>query len=236
MSHLIGLGKRSSRGWECQEAEGKVGGGRAPRCPRCRRRRCEVQAVPKRSIRLMALPFLTVTGAATTIALGATSATADPAMTATTLAPAPGGTAPSLTGMVCPGPSSCTGVGDQSLTGTGIGQAVIATETNGMWAVTPAPLPTDADQSSPAGSALDSIACPAIGIRVAVGFYATTGDDALPLHTELAGTWSGASMPASAMPVLAYLSSTAPPITGGYLFGGTLAVGDDVLLELGEAA
>jgi ell wall binding domain 2 (CWB2) len=176
--------------------------------------------MPKRSIRLMAVPFLMVTGAATTIALGATSATADPAMTATTLAPAPGGTAPSLTGMACPGPSSCTGVGDQSLTGTGIEQAVITTETNGTWTVTPAPLPADADQSSPAGSALDSIACPVIGTCVAVGFYATTGGETLPLvDTELAGTWSGASVPASAMPGLPGASFTFGPIacptTGG---------------------
>jgi hypothetical protein len=188
-----------------------------------------VQAVLKRSIRLMVVPFLMLTGAATTIALRATPATADPAMTATTLAPAPGGTGPSLVGMACAEPSSCTGVGQQSLTGTGIEQAVIATETNGTWAVTPAPLPGDADPSSPAGSALDSIACPGIGTCVAVGFYATTGGDTFPLvDTELAGAWSGASVPESAMPGLPGASFTFGPV-GCPPSGGCVAAFNQVV-------
>jgi hypothetical protein len=129
-----------------------------------------------------------------------------------------------FTTVACPSASSCIAVGQYTDT-AGDHPALIETLTGGTWTPTEAPLPTGA----PAGqsSALQAVACPALGSCAAVGSY---GDPTPRVMTETlaGGTWTAAQpgLPSNAGPGSSTLTAVSCPILGSCAAIGAYQVRD----------
>jgi hypothetical protein len=118
----------------------------------------------------------------------------------------PSETLATLNSVACTGPGSCVAVGDY-LDSTGSYQAMVATETGGVWGHA-SKLTLPSDEQTTAGrqrASLSSVACSGQGDCVAVGAYVATtgfGGEAM-VATETGGVWGQASritLPSDAFP------------------------------------
>jgi hypothetical protein len=104
-----------------------------------------------------------------------------------------------LDGLTCASAGDCTAVGGYTDT-TGSGQAMVVTETNGVWAAAkkltlPSGYNTTADDQS---AYLSAVTCTGAGNCIAVGsYYDGTGDSddqQAMIATETSGTWASAKL------------------------------------------
>jgi hypothetical protein len=100
----------------------------------------------------------------------------------------------------CPAAGDCIGSADIDDTGDWISVATVITQTPSGWtsAILPEPSGVDPDggQADGAGTSVRSLACPAIGSCVAVGFYYDTKGGNWPLAETLSGgTWTASLVP-----------------------------------------
>jgi len=129
-----------------------------------------------------------------------------------------------ISALACPSTAVCTAVGNYDyFYGPGLGQLLTGSGTS--WGVIEAPLPANADATSP-GVTVDTVACPSTTACVAAGTYRDSASDTLALLLTGSGSsWTATQAPmpsdASVNLQLTNLSAACPAtstcvVTGSY--------------------
>jgi hypothetical protein len=164
------------------------------------------RAVGSREVRVRATAVATLSGV---LILGASALgglfAAEPA---TAIAPTSGWTAAASTSpagpdtagsnpndtwssVSCVSAAFCAGAG--YYTGNSTNLPLLGVEVDGTWSTLEAPVPANADSPPPAR--LDAVSCAAVGVCVAVGFYAVSGTQHALIETLSGGRWTAQDAP-----------------------------------------